>query len=364
MARQRVHNRRAGSGTGNAGSSWISYSDMMAALVLVFVLFLTYNLYQYNTILQQKTDELEEQKGKLDVLQIQLDEQEKKLDEQEGILIIKQAELDKSNEELQLAQGELKKSQDELKAAQDELNRNIIILIGQQQELEDARAKLAARETELSNLKLELDTKETALRASQDLLEAQKKAFADQTARISSMVGVRGEIIEELSAALRQNNIRASVDASGNIVLESTVFFESGKSDIKAQGKALLNQFVPVYLNVLLKPEYRDFLDEIIIEGHTDSTGTFVNNMTLSSKRALTVLEYCLTIPGLTYDQQQLLQSKLSALGRSSSELIYNPDGTENKDASRRVEFKFRLKDSEMVEEMRQILETTTLPLP
>ena len=46
MARQHVHNRRAG--RGNSGSSWISYSDIMAALVLVFVLFLVYNLYQYN----------------------------------------------------------------------------------------------------------------------------------------------------------------------------------------------------------------------------------------------------------------------------------------------------------------------------
>jgi len=356
MARQRVHNQRAGSGTGNAGSSWISYSDMMAALVLVFVLFLTYNLYQYNTILQQKTDELEEQKGKLDVLQIQLDEKDKMLDEKEGILIIKQGELDKSNEELRLAQ-------DELKKAQDELDKNLIILIGQQKELDDAKVKLAAKETQLANLQLELDTKETALKAATELLNAQKDAFAQQTARISSMVGVRGEIIEELSSALRQNNIRATVDASGNIVLESTVFFESGKSDIKAEGKALLNQFLPVYLNVLLKPEYRDYLDEIIIEGHTDSTGTFVNNMTLSSKRALTVLEYCLSIRGLTYDQQQLLQSKLSALGRSSSELIYNADGTENKDASRRVEFKFRLKDSEMVEEMRKILELSTTPV-
>ena len=37
MARQRIHNSRAGKST-NSGASWISYSDMMAALLLVFVL--------------------------------------------------------------------------------------------------------------------------------------------------------------------------------------------------------------------------------------------------------------------------------------------------------------------------------------
>ena len=33
-----------------------------------------------------------------------------------------------------------------------------------------------------------------------------------------------------------------------------------------------------------------------------------------------------------------------------------DPDGTVNRDASRRVEFKFRLKDSEMIQEMNRIL--------
>lgn len=346
MARQRVHNRRAGSGTANAGASWISYSDMMAALVLVFVLFLAYNLFQYNTILQQKTEELEEQKNNLAILQVQLDNQRNELDEKNAILIVQQNELDEKTEALT--------------AAQKELDRNIIILIGQQQELDQAKTDLENKETELSNLQLQLNSQALALKAANDLLEEQKQAFEQQTNRISSMVGVRSEIIESLSTALSQNNIRAAVDSSGDIVLESTVFFESGRSVIKAEGRELLSQFLPVYLNVLLRPEYSEYLDMIIIEGHTDSTGSFETNMRLSTDRALAVLEYCLTIPGLTNAQQQLLQSKLSSQGRASSELIYNSDGTENRDASRRVEFKFRLKDSEMVEEMRQILEMTT----
>ena len=35
---------------------------------------------------------------------------------------------------------------------------------------------------------------------------------------------------------------------------------------------------------------------------------------------------------------------------------LYNKNGTVNREASRRVEFKFRLKDSEMIQEMNQIL--------
>ena len=66
MARQRIHNRRIGRGSGGTGASWISYSDMMAALLLIFVLVLTYSLYQYFTMLESKTRELDEQQLVLD----------------------------------------------------------------------------------------------------------------------------------------------------------------------------------------------------------------------------------------------------------------------------------------------------------
>ena len=36
----------------------------------------------------------------------------------------------------------------------------------------------------------------------------------------------------------------------------------------------MLQQFLPVYLDVLLREEYADYLGEVIIEGHTDSDGT------------------------------------------------------------------------------------------
>ena len=62
MARQAMHNRRAGRGSTGGGASWISYSDMMAALLLIFVLILSYSLYQYFTMLETKTRELEDQR--------------------------------------------------------------------------------------------------------------------------------------------------------------------------------------------------------------------------------------------------------------------------------------------------------------
>ena len=154
---------------------------------------------------------------------------------------------------------------------------------------------------------------------------------------------------------------KAKVDDNGSIVLDSAVFFETGKSEIKAEGKALLDRFIPVYLDVLLSSEYSDYLGEIIIEGHTDSTGSYVNNLKLSQQRALQVALYCLNMPSLTSSQKDLLRQILTATGRSWADLKYDEDGNEDAEASRRVEFKFSLKDADMIEEMNRILRENDL---
>ena len=166
-------------------------------------------------------------------------------------------------------------------------------------------------------------------------------------------------MIKELSASLSAANMKATVDPNtGDIVLDSSVFFETGKAAIKEEGQELLNRFIPVYLDVLLRDKYADYLGEIIIEGHTDSSGSYESNLKLSQDRALQVALYCLNMPSLTRSQKLKLQEILTAKGRSYSDLVYDANGVEDPDASRRVEFKFSLKDAEMIAEMNRILST------
>ena len=319
MARQSIHNRRAGRGSTGGGASWISYSDMMAALLLIFVLILTYSLYHYFTMLEAKTRELEEQQQ----------------------LLLTQQQLLNSKEE-------------ELSALQISLN-------AKQEELDEANARLLTREELLAQLQAELEEKELELSAATAKLEEQQIALAAQARRLDELVGVRTNIVRDLSSALTAADLKATVDANGSIVLDSSVFFETGKSDIKEEGKALLNRFIPVYLNVLLSSDYAEYLGEIIIEGHTDSTGTYENNLKLSQQRALQVALYVLSMPGLSGQQKKLLQQIMTATGKSWADLIYNEYGVEDAEASRRVEFKFSLKDAEMIAEMQRILQENDL---
>lgn len=320
----------------DAGAAWISYSDMMAALLLVFVLVLSYSVYQYFAMLETKTAELDE-KGAL------LSAQEEQLDEQRSQLLSQQNDLDSALTAI-----------DEQKGL---LNTQTQTLNEQEATIAAAQASLKDKEDALASAQSELADQQIKLTAATDLLETQQTALETQQKKLDDLVGVRTKIIQDLSSALSSANLKASVDKNtGDIVLESSVFFDVGKFTIKESGQKLLNEFIPLYLSVLLRDEYVDYLGEIIIEGHTDTQGTYLSNLELSQQRALTVATYCLEMPGLTEQQQTKLRQVLTAKGRSYSDPVYGDNGVVDMDASRRVEFKFRLKDSEMIDEMRAIL--------
>ncbi len=344
MARQRIHNSRAGR-SNNSGASWISYSDMMAALLLVFVLILSMSLHQYFTMLESKTAELDRQT-------LLITDQQLKLDEQTLQIAAQQVTMDHQNAQIAIIMTQLNQQESALEEA-------YIILGENQAKLQEAQNTLAGKEAQLIILQQELANKQNALNAAVQVLNQQQAALNSQTDKIEDMVGMKAEIIAELSYSLSRANLSAAVDKnSGDIVLDSAVLFKTNSSDIMADGKYLLNSFIPVYLEVLLRPEYADYLGQIVIEGHTDDTGSYEHNMKLSQERAYEVMMYVLGMYREGSAERELLQKLLTATGRSETDLIYYP-GTSivDQDASRRVEFKFSLKDAEMIEEMNRLLQ-------
>lgn len=363
MARRSRVSRRRG-GKVDAGAAWISYSDMMAALLLVFVLVLCYSLYQYFIMLETKSSELDQQAALLATQSTQLDRQTEQMEQQKAQLDEQQATLQSQQLQLEEKQAELATKQDELTGALTAIDEQKGLLDSQNMTLEEqekiilaAQVALQQKEEALALAQRDITQKQSELDAATQLLSSQQQQMSTQQQRLEDLVGVRTQIIQELSAGLAAANLRATVDQNtGDIMLESAVFFDVAKDAIKESGQALLNDFIPIYLSVLLQPEYIDFLGEIIIEGHTDTSGTYLSNLELSQKRALSVATYCLKMDSLTEMQQETLRSILTAKGRSFSSPVYAANGTIDMDASRRVEFKFRLKDSEMIDEMRGIL--------
>lgn len=361
--------RRAASG-GDKNSFWLSFSDLMSALVLVIILVLFYMLYQYFLMY----DDYEERRDQMVLLQASLAQSEQDIAQQEAALAAAQTELDEKSAALATAQDELAASQDELTAAQDELAASQVELTAAQEDLAVQQLLLAAAQEAAQKTQEELDAQEAELAATLETLDSQQQQLsqqhsqiadqqqqlAQQQQQIEELVGIRTQIISDLSSALREANISATVDpTSGAIALASDVLFDTGRSDLSDEGCARIDQFLPVYLDVLFSDEYRSYVSEIIIEGHTDSVGSYIDNLLLSQQRAYSVASYVLADGYAQIDEatREHLRDVTTANGRSESDLIYGADGAEDRSASRRVVFKFRLTDEQMVTQLQAILE-------
>ena len=120
-------------------------------------------------------------------------------------------------------------------------------------------------------------------------------------------------------------------------MLDSNVMFDYNKAELTEEGMAVLDQVLPVYCQVLMKEEYKDYLAEIIIDGYTDTTGDMgFYNLSLSQQRSLAVAQHSLSIEDdfLSSTQEEDLKQVLTVNGHSMSNPILDADGNVDMDAS------------------------------
>ena len=338
---------------------WQSYSDMLAALLLFFILIIAVTMAVY----RQKTEDLKKTEVELKDAKIQLELTLEDLKQSKK-------ELEISNEELKLSLAQLQEAYDQRALTEEELDAAYL-------EVESARKELAATQRQLQDI-----------------------------------VGVRTDIIKELQAAFDEQSM--TVDSqTGSITFSSDVLFRYNSATLTLQSQEVLKAVIPKYLSVLLQDQYKDYIAEIIIEGHTDTVGGYQSNMELSLSRANAVAKFCLDeTNGLDASKIEQLQGVLTVNGRSYSAPVYKEAADENNvDAgqspateaetpvqktfqgsgvivqeierenvnqekeyldtesdsvltevqvdmasSRRVEIKFRLKEEEMIEKLSQLI--------
>ena len=309
--------RRKKKSENNGFNVWRSYSDMMAGVLLLFVLIMCVTLFQaqksYNESLQERDEKIALQ------------------EEYTQELLDKQNALDKKDETLQNQDAQLK-TQDE---------------------------KLAEQEQQLAALAAKLKEQESTLNAQQSALDEKTAQLKDQQAQIDQIIGVKADVIEALKNEFSKNNINVDIDAqTGALTLEASVMFDYDQAELTDSGKQALEQILPIYCKVLLQDDYKDYLAEIIIDGYTDTDGDYSYNLQLSQQRSLAVAQYLLDIQGNFLDatQSQNLEKYLTVNGHSMANPVLDANGNVDKDASRRVEVKFRLKDEEMIDELNQLL--------
>ena len=443
-------NRRRRTVSRETGSFWLSFSDMMSVLVLVFI----FVIFSMMLSLVKQKEQLAKTEDQYAAAMQRMEASEKELSEKETILATTEAQLKDLTEELngktlilQQKEQELSYQAELIRSQKEEIDRTVIVLNDEKQALDeqltaaetklkalensekelednrvliiDLRKQLSDSESENTRLSQRIEMLKSNAEASQqeidELLKAiedkkaeldklgvdyqtlvsesenAKKALSDAESRIDSqsaqlteyeqqldayrdelqkkqgqleqMVGVKAQIVQQLSSALRKSGIDVSVDEqTGAIALPSQMLFTTNSATLSDGGQKYLRRFLPVYLDVLLSDEFRSYVAEIIIEGHTDSNGTYLHNLQLSQERALSVANYVLgdsfmsDTLGLNASAKKTLLGLVTASGRSFSAPVLDANGDEDQNASRRVEIKFRLKDDETIAATEELL--------
>lgn len=184
---------------------------------------------------------------------------------------------------------------------------------------------------------------------------------------IMSMVGfsqtkftqkvVQIELAENLAEKFSQNKINVDVDKlSGLVEISDLELFDTGSYRLSKKGKEYLDKFFPIYINTIFSnPEISDKVENIVIQGHTDSQmfkglktpeEQYAKNLELSSLRATTVANYVFKT---NYDKKyrDKLKEVLIVEGKSNTDPVLT-DNKEDLNKSRRVELDIRMKSTDL----------------
>lgn len=304
------------------GNFWIAYADLMAGLLFIFILLIGAIVVKY--VLTQ--NDLRKIKENLNTQEANLELSKQALKDKEFIVFQLSKELNSTANTLNL-----------INTQKAELENNISVLS------KDLKNNIDEKDKQILILLNQIELKEKELKSLQ-------KDFKEAKERVENLSLIRENLSKELQKKLDEN---ISIDQkTGAISLPAEVLFDKDSFILKDEAKLSLKRILSGYLTGILEDEnISKNIENIIIEGHTDSDGSYIYNLDLSQKRAYEVMSFI-----LTFYKDERLQKLLMASGRSFSVPILK-NGIEDKDLSRRIEIKFSLKNDAAFKELENFFE-------
>lgn len=362
---------------------WISYADLMAGLLFVFILLVGAIVVRYVYVqkdLASKREALGLSEHALETKNRKLQELRKELQQQVDALARERQDRENIARRLMLQQGEVEKLKallldyeakeegyrQQLSGIKNELNSTRQTLMLQEALREEFEENLTVATANIENLENNLTGMQNIMHLKEDEIALlTKKLLAQSLAhqqlveelnitkvKIKNLTGIRMKVVSTLKERLGES-IRID-PKSGAMRFASNILFNQGKYQLKPGAKRELKEVLQKYIHtLLLDPQIRSYIEGITIEGHTDSVGDYLYNLALSQKRALEVMKF---LYESDKENRDLYARYLSASGRSYSDLIYDETGKEDKEASRRIEIKFRIKNEKAIQELEKFL--------
>jgi outer membrane protein OmpA-like peptidoglycan-associated protein len=180
--------------------------------------------------------------------------------------------------------------------------------------------------------------------------------FENKTLVAERYTAIKADIYRQLMIEFKDDLLKwnATIDSEDLVFRfkEPDILFGVNESSIKPKFKEILNDFFPRYINVISRKDFKENIEEIRIEGHTDNSGPYFYNMELSQDRTRSVLTYVLQNTFRSGQDQEWVKANLTANGLSYSRPIADNNDEIGKRLNRRVEFRIRTNAEKQIEEI------------
>jgi outer membrane protein OmpA-like peptidoglycan-associated protein len=178
----------------------------------------------------------------------------------------------------------------------------------------------------------------------------------------------QAEIYQELENTFGRKSDEWGIEITRDLVVKFNnpdLLFDTDTATLKPEYMTILDEFTPLYLEIVNRPQYASKIKEIRIEGHTadftDTFPTYMSTVELSQARANSVLAYMRNTSAFTSLPQES-QNKLTfwfsanGLGNgraldSSGQYIFESAGIASSE-SRRVEFRIVTNSDELIQQI------------
>ncbi|WP_276882074.1 OmpA family protein [Campylobacter cuniculorum] len=306
---------------------WVAYADLMAGLLFVFILLIGAIVVKY--VFSQ--NDLEVIKENLIKQEEHLEENKKELRNKESIVF----ELSSALSKLKLDLNQTSNSLNLISLEKAALEANIT---NYERLSKDLNSHLDSKDKQILILLGQLEKKD-------EEIKKLRNNFKEAKEKVQGLNLIRENLSKELKTKL-DSNISIN-EKTGSISLPSEVLFDKNSYMLKNEAKANLRNILTQYFTAVLDDEnISKNIENIIIEGHTDSDGSYIYNLDLSQKRAYEVMNFI-----YTFYKDPRLQKFLMASGRSFSDPVLK-NGSEDKELSRRIEIKFSIKNDNALKEV------------
>jgi chemotaxis protein MotB len=204
-----------------------------------------------------------------------------------------------------------------------------------QQEIEGLRSQKENLDKNLATLRQEKQSAETDIASLNDRLARMQKEAAEAVTQkdeeINRLKGTYESLVKDLKGEIEKGEIKVTqIRDRLTVNLVEKILFDSGKAEVKDQGKEVLTKVGNILKNVQDK--------DIRVEGYTDNVpikGTlrqkFPTNWELSTQRATNVLHFL-------QDEAGVDGTRLAAVGFGEFRPIAANDTPENRAQNRRIE--------------------------